>query len=617
MKSLRSFLICALFLCSAFVVQGGVKSNDLGDLFAVSTYISKAFTRTGYNYQPAVMRETNGTYRLWWSGGIPANNIWDHIYYSQSTNGVTWTTPQDVMSPSPLALICDPSVVKVGSTYYMFFTGTFDANGRDNDLYLATSTDRIHWTKYPSNADPQPIISRQPPRSDDWGIGQPTVMYLNGEFVLYYLDQAIPGGTYRATSTDGIHFTNRQFISPDFWGVTIKYYQNENVYIMARGGSHSFLYISGDGFNFSALDEDKYIIGPSPSQFTYPIETIGWPCLAGNPYGVIGNQSTVVYSIGNPDLSQVGTWQLYLSSIVFSPLVDNAVYRSYGPTTQCGDHVYAHDPNSPDYYDYEQIAWRSLNQSYPGATALYRLYHPTQQDHFYTTSPTEKNYAISLGYRDEGMEGYVASYQTCGTLPIYRLVNSRGDHFYTISESEKINAEIQYGYQFEQIAGYAFDVAPCPIRLIPSSAYFSSTGGSSTFSVDTPQGCAWTANSNQSWIVITGGSSGSGCGTVSYTVAQNTGSDRMGTISVSGKTFTINQSGPVCPVTLNPTSEDFPAEGGTSSFYVNDPNLCAWTAQSGRNDNVKVTHRDNVKVTHLQDSDSSLRMDQAGFRVPA
>jgi hypothetical protein len=57
-------------------------------------------------------------------------------------------------------------------------------------------------------------------------------------------------------------------------------------------------------------------------------------------------------------------------------------------------------------------------------------------------------------------------------------------------------------------------------------------------------GCAWTSQSNASWIAIVGAGSGSGNGTVSYTVAAYTGKPkkRSGTMTIAGQTVTVRQS---------------------------------------------------------------------------
>ncbi|MGD0282066.1 MAG: putative Ig domain-containing protein [Dissulfurispiraceae bacterium] len=56
--------------------------------------------------------------------------------------------------------------------------------------------------------------------------------------------------------------------------------------------------------------------------------------------------------------------------------------------------------------------------------------------------------------------------------------------------------------------------------------------------------CSWVASSSEPWITITSGSSGTGSGTVDYSVSANiTSSSRAGTLTIAGHTFTITQSG--------------------------------------------------------------------------
>jgi hypothetical protein len=38
---------------------------------------------------------------------------------------------------------------------------------------------------------------------------------------------------------------------------------------------------------------------------------------------------------------------------------------------------------------------------------LYRLWSSSNNDHFYTIDPAERANAIAIGYRDEGIPGYV------------------------------------------------------------------------------------------------------------------------------------------------------------------------------------------------------------------
>jgi hypothetical protein len=45
-----------------------------------------------------------------------------------------------------------------------------------------------------------------------------------------------------------------------------------------------------------------------------------------------------------------------------------------------------------------------------------------------------------------------------------------------------------------------------------------------------------------SWITITSGASRTGTGTVTFTVAANTGGARTGTLTIAGSTFTVTQA---------------------------------------------------------------------------
>ena len=126
--------------------------------------------------------------------------------------------------------------------------------------------------------------------------------------------------------------------------------------------------------------------------------------------------------------------------------------------------------------------------------------------------------------------------------------------------------------------------ATCSYSLSPSSRSFASSGGSGSFSVSASSGCGWNATTAQAWIHITGGSSGSGNGTVSFTVAtRSSTNDRSGTINVAGKTFTITQSGASsCTYSISPSSRSHVASGGTGSISVTSGAGCSWSASSSR-----------------------------------
>jgi len=146
------------------------------------------------------------------------------------------------------------------------------------------------------------------------------------------------------------------------------------------------------------------------------------------------------------------------------------------------------------------------------------------------------------------------------------------------------------------IAGKTFTVSqaaaatpppPCTYSIAPSDQSVAETGGSGSFAVSASAGtCAWTAASNASWITMTSGSSGAGNGSVSFTVAANSGAARNGTITAAGKTFTVSQAAalpppPPCTFSISPTDQSVADAGGSGSFGVTaSPSTCAWTAGS-------------------------------------
>ena len=89
------------------------------------------------------------------------------------------------------------------------------------------------------------------------------------------------------------------------------------------------------------------------------------------------------------------------------------------------------------------------------------------------------------------------------------------------------------------------DAGGCTYKLSPKDGKLKDTGGTATIKV-TPNlsDCDWTAVSNDSFITITSGASGTGKGTVTYSVPANATSNILtGSVAVAGQTFTVIQAG--------------------------------------------------------------------------
>ena len=99
-------------------------------------------------------------------------------------------------------------------------------------------------------------------------------------------------------------------------------------------------------------------------------------------------------------------------------------------------------------------------------------------------------------------------------------------------------------------------------------------------SVTTSAACTWTATSNASWITVTGGASGTGSGSVTYTAAANDGAARTGTLTIAGSTLTVTQPAAACTIAVSPSSQSIPPTGGSGTFNVATADRCSWTAGS-------------------------------------
>ncbi|HEX5702971.1 MAG TPA: M12 family metallo-peptidase [Pyrinomonadaceae bacterium] len=95
-------------------------------------------------------------------------------------------------------------------------------------------------------------------------------------------------------------------------------------------------------------------------------------------------------------------------------------------------------------------------------------------------------------------------------------------------------------------------------------------GGSNSVDITTQPGCNWAVAEGESWLTVTGGSSGTGSGTVTYSVTSNSiCGARSGQVSIGGQLLTVNQAGNpnflLDPATATPISPFQAVSGDLSS----------------------------------------------------
>jgi sugar lactone lactonase YvrE len=105
---------------------------------------------------------------------------------------------------------------------------------------------------------------------------------------------------------------------------------------------------------------------------------------------------------------------------------------------------------------------------------------------------------------------------------------SGGGSLYSASAQDVMNAVPPGSY-----CSYTLDATGA--ELPPSTA-------SGSVQVTTGAGCPWNASADQPWVTFNGASSGSGPGSVTYSVAANSGAARTSTLTAGGQSFTIHQA---------------------------------------------------------------------------
>jgi hypothetical protein len=153
-----------------------------------------------------------------WYGGQGRDGH-DRIHLAESDDRNRWVRKGVVLEDLTANRVNDPSVVRVGDKYFMYYTRA--AFGIIDEIALATSTDGVRWA-------PKGVVLR-PGAPGEWDsllVGRPSIIHEDGQFKLWYdgRKDLPPGGlaegaptsadSHRfvghATSGDGINWTKHR-----------------------------------------------------------------------------------------------------------------------------------------------------------------------------------------------------------------------------------------------------------------------------------------------------------------------------------------------------------------------------------------------------------------------
>ncbi len=170
----------------------------------------------GNVYAPDV-HFSDGRYLMWFGG--QGRDGHDRIQLAESSDVQHWQSRGVVLEDPTANHVNDPSVVRRGDTWYMYYTRA--ASDVLDEIALATSRDGVHW-------QPRGIALRPsaPPGWDSLLVGRPSVLFDGGKFRMWYdgrrdlplnapaKDAPKSAASTRAVgyaeSTDGIHWRRPQ-----------------------------------------------------------------------------------------------------------------------------------------------------------------------------------------------------------------------------------------------------------------------------------------------------------------------------------------------------------------------------------------------------------------------
>lgn len=314
-----------------------------------------------YDWGHSIIKDGD-TYKMWWTRACPMDTIW----YAESTDMKNWTNQQMVFKIYQNTewikyMLGWSDVIKVDGTYYMYFEApaTHDSQGEyNNNVFVATSTDGIHFEMYPSNENPEPVIKTPEDIAQNerrYGVGQPDAFYKDGYFYVYYTDAATgtsgSGKQFNATrvakSKDGIHFEGTVYTHDyiiDLAGVAVRYNSVTNKFYAA-------LSVNPNLFDKSKPDCSMIFIMESDDGINFPFDDLAAMCRLWDPVTVANSQiqrsnsdfavnaegiidTPTMYLInmygeraaaGTDHRSTHTTWDGYLTAINPSELRDNPI----------------------------------------------------------------------------------------------------------------------------------------------------------------------------------------------------------------------------------------------------------------------------------------------------
>jgi hypothetical protein len=120
----------------------------------------------------------------------------------------------------------------------------------------------------------------------------------------------------------------------------------------------------------------------------------------------------------------------------------------------------------------------------------------------------------------------------------------------------------------------------CTFTFTPSTIVVGLQGGTASLGISTGAGCAWQVQTGSGWITVSGPANGTGPGSVTLVIGENTGgANRGATISVDHGLVVVSQIGTdACSYQVSPTQFTPCMWNSAGNVQVTVTTGCPWTA---------------------------------------
>ena len=231
------------------IIDGGIISNN-STLDLIEKKILDLNSNT-YLYAPNIMYdESEGLFKLWACAGVKG----DHIIYKEAKTLDSLNLPNWHSALRPKFdnnfdgnHTCDPNVIKVGSTYYLYYGGYNDKHSlqqKTTRIGVASSTDGGRNFSRLNGGNPiVDFVGTQGFIPTSYGIGQPAVVEVQGYFYMIYTHQDGMNNRLRVIKSQRPDFNSYELVKEidssfiGAWSVDMAWNELSSRFIVIGNGS--------------------------------------------------------------------------------------------------------------------------------------------------------------------------------------------------------------------------------------------------------------------------------------------------------------------------------------------------------------------------------------------